>query len=56
MTRAELIKDAQRMEDAARDLRMERRYSVTAILYWLCVAVLHIIEWEVQHYDHRTRN
>ena len=56
MTRQTLIDDAQRMEDAACDLKMERRYSMTAILYWLCIAVLHIIEWEVQHYDHRTRN
>ena len=56
MTRHTLIDDAQRMEDAACDLMMGQRYKTSAILYWICVAVLHIIEWEVQHYDHRTRN
>ena len=56
MTRKTLIDDMERIEDATCDLKMERRYSVAVILYWLCVAVLHIIEWEVQHYDHRARN
>lgn len=40
-----LREDAQRMEDAACDLTMDRRYSIYKITYWLCVAVLHITTW-----------
>lgn len=49
MTRRTLIDDAQRMEDAAIDLETEHKYSIRKILYWVCVAVLHLIEWVVTH-------
>lgn len=49
MTRKTLIEDAERMEDAAIDLVTAHRYSIGKIVYWLCVAVLHLIEWVVTH-------
>ena len=49
MTRQTLIEDAERMEDATIDLEMNHRYSLNKIVYWLCVAVLHLIEWEIKH-------
>lgn len=52
MTRKTLIDDAQRMEDAACDLVTEHKYSLGKIVYWLCVAVLHLIEWSVKHESH----
>ena len=50
MTRKTLINDAERMEDAAIDLMLYkdyRRYKLETIVYWLCVAVLHLCEWSV---------
>ena len=49
MTRKTLIEDAERMEQAAIDLAIDRRYKLETIVYWLCVAMLHLIEWEVKH-------
>lgn len=43
-----LKKDAQRMEDAACDLTMTHKVSIGKILYWCCVANLHIIEWIIK--------
>jgi len=40
-----LREDAERMEDAACDLTMEHRVSLGKIVYWCCVANLHIITW-----------
>jgi hypothetical protein len=56
MTRKTLIEDMERMENAAIKLADIRdtticNVPVISILYWLCVAVLHLIEWEVKHYD-----
>ena len=60
MTRKTLIDDMERIEDATIKLAEVQRgrinicaVPVTAILYWLCVAALHLIEWEVKHYDNR---
>ena len=49
--RKTLVEDAQRMEDAACDLITERRISQTYILYWVCVAVLHVITWILRKED-----
>ena len=45
MNRKTLVDDAQRMEDAAIDLISNERYQLRTVLYWTCVAVLHILQW-----------
>ena len=49
MKRQTLIEDAERMEQAAIDLTFDHKAKPERILYWLCVAVLHLIEWTVKH-------
>lgn len=49
MTRKTLIEDAERMEQAAIDLTFDHKAPMDRIVYWLCVAVLHLIEWTVKH-------
>ena len=49
MTRQTLIEDAERMERAACELAFAKRIGLASIVYWCCVAVLHLIEWTVGH-------
>jgi|GEM_PF-4258384 hypothetical protein len=46
-----LIEDMRRMEDAACDLTLEHRVSLGKVVYWCCVAVLHIITWIIRKED-----
>ena len=40
-----LIEDMERMEQAAIDLTIDHKVSLAKIVYWVCVANLHIITW-----------
>ena len=44
-----LEEDAQRMEDAA--IRTARRTDIwqDRLIYWMCVAILHVIEWLLKY-------
>ena len=44
MTREELIADAQHMEDACCRLAKPTDIWQDRIIYWICVAILHLIE------------
>jgi hypothetical protein len=43
--RKTLIEDMERMEQAAVDLTLEHQVSLGKILYWCCVAQMHVIQW-----------
>ena len=46
-----LIQDAERMEQAATDLTLDHQVSLGKVLYWCCVAVLHVITWILRKED-----
>ena len=48
MNRKVLVEDMERMEQAAVDLTLEHQVSLGKILYWCCVAVLHLLQWVVK--------
>ena len=48
-----LVQDMERMEQAATDLTIDHRISLGKVLYWCCVAVLHVITWVLRQEDMR---
>lgn len=48
MTRDELIRDKERMDDYAKKLQDRKPIKEWALLYWTVVAVGHILEWVVR--------
>lgn len=53
MTREELIADAQHMEDACCRLAQPTDIWQDRIIYWICVAVLHLLQREIRRKDDR---
>lgn len=51
MARDELIKDARRMEEACERLATRKDIWQDRIVYWLCVAVLHLLTAEIRRID-----
>jgi len=54
MTCETLIADAQRMEDACSRLANRQDIWQDRIVYWICVAVLHLLQNEIRRYGKRT--
>lgn len=48
MTRETLIEDAQRMEDACCRLAQPTDIWQDRIIYWMCVAVYHLLQIELR--------